>query len=588
MTVYVAEGVIVVGVPSDYYDGENSGSVDVFARNGEEWSHRAMLLPRGGAERGDAFGSSVAIHKNTVVVGSPWDDDNGYHSGSARVFVRSGEEWSRKAKLRAPDGAAGDEFGWNAAIHGDTIVVGSRYDDGNRGSAHIFVRNGEEWVHRAKLSSSDGAANDFAGGSVAIYQDTIVVGAYGDDGNGNDSGSAHVFAQSFGDLQTPKLNTSLKLLAPVGAADDWFGRSVAIYGDTIVVGAYGDDDTGDESGSAHVFVRSDEEWKHLAKLLAPDGAAREYFGRSVSIYQDTIVVGADGDGDNGDGNGSAHIFVGSGETWTYEAELLDANGAAGDRFGYFVAIYEDTIVVGAICDDDNGFNSGSAHVFARSGKTWIHQAKLLAPDGADLDQFGRRVAINENTIVVGTKYDDDNGSASGSAHVFVRSGETWTHQAKLLAPDGAEGDEFGDSVAIYGDTIVVGADGDNSNGDDSGSAHVFVRSGETWTHQAKLLAPDGVANDYFGYRVSIYEDTIVVGALWDDDNGDFSGSAHVFVRSADEWNHHAKLLAPDGAVGDEFGNSVAIYGDAVVVGARRDNDNGDDSGSAYVFSVKDA
>ena len=190
--------------------------------------------------------------------------------------------------------------------------------------------------------------------------------------------------------------------------------------------------------------------------------------------------------------------------------------------------------MGASWDNDNGGSSGSAHVFVRSVEEWTHQAKLLAPDGALLDKFGSSAAIFENTIVVGTGEDGDNGYGSGSAHVFVRrTGKNWKHQAKLLAPDGAVGDEFGRSVAIVQDTIVVGAAGDDDdNGSKSGSAHVFVRSGEEWTHQAKLLAPDGAAQDQFGSSVAIYEDIIVVGAWYERDNVNRSGSG---ARVCSEW-----------------------------------------------------
>ncbi|EJK47683.1 hypothetical protein THAOC_33579, partial [Thalassiosira oceanica] len=206
-----------------------------------------------------------------------------------------------------------------------------------------------------------------------------------------------------------------------------------------------------------------------------------------------------------------------------------------------------------------------------------YRGKLLAPDGAPFDYFGASVAVYRDTIVVGAEEDDDNGMRSGSAYVFVRSGDEWTPEAKLLVPDGAAFDYFGHSVAIYGDSIVVGAYWDDDNGSASGSAHVFVRSGKEWTHKAKLLAPDGAADDKFGYSTAIYRDTIVVGAHLDDDNGYWSGSAHVFVQSEgpsqEGWTHQAKLLAPDGAEFDYFGGSVAIYGDIIVVSAYWDDDN---------------
>ncbi|EJK45826.1 hypothetical protein THAOC_35539, partial [Thalassiosira oceanica] len=217
--------------------------------------------------------------------------------------------------------------------------------------------------------------------------------------------------------------------------------------------------------------------------------------------------------------------------------------------------------------------------FAPQPTTSTYQAKLLAPDGGVDDLFGQSTAIYGDTIVVGADGGNDNGHNSGSAHVFVRSGKEWTHQVKLLAPDGATGDYFGESVAIHGDTIVVGAYLDDDNGYNSGSAHVFVRSGEQWTHQDKLLAPDGAAGDYFGWSIALNGDTIVVGAYLDDGNGNRSGSAHVFVRSGKEWTYQVKLLAPDGSAYDDFvaldfGWSVALNGDTIVVGAPGDDDNG--------------
>ncbi|EJK71518.1 hypothetical protein THAOC_07033 [Thalassiosira oceanica] len=205
----------------------------------------------------------------------------------------------------------------------------------------------------------------------------------------------------------------------------------------------------------------------------------------------------------------------------------------------------------------------------------------MAPDGAADDWFGEIVDIHEDTIVIGAYGESDNGEVGGSAHVFVRSGNEWNHQDKLLSPDRAADDSFESSVTIYGDTIVVGAPLDDDNGFHSGSAHVFVRSGEGWKHQAKLLSSEGAAVDFFRVSAAIYEDTIVVCAYGDDDNGGLSGTAQVFVRSGEEWTLQVKLLAPDGL---NFGLSVAIYGDTIVFGTYG-VDNGNYSGSAQIFVV---
>ena len=378
-----------------------------------------------------------------------------------------------------------------------------------------------------------------------------------------------------------------KLLASDGETDDRFGYSVAVSGDTAVVGAHRDDDNGTDSGSAYVFVRSGSSWTEQAKLTASDGAADDRFGTSVAISGDTAVVGAlRGDGIVAD-SGSAYVFVRSGSTWTEQAKLTASDGAADDYFGGSVSVSGDTAVVGAYRDGDSGDRSGSAYVFVRSGSTWSAQAKLTAFDGAADDWFGCSVSVSGDTAVVGARFGDGSVVSSGSAYVFVRSGSSWSEQDKLTASDGAVGDSFGYSVSVSGDTAVVGAALDDDNGDLSGSAYVFVRSGSTWTEQAKLTASDGAAYDYFGLSVSVSGETAVVGADGDDDNGTESGSACVFVRSGSLWIEQDKLAASDGAADDRFGQSVSVSGDTAVVGAMWDDDNGNSSGSAYVFDFRD-
>jgi len=372
-----------------------------------------------------------------------------------------------------------------------------------------------------------------------------------------------------------------KLVAGDGAAYDQFGFTVSLSGDTALVGAHRDDDNGSDSGSAYVFVRQGTSWTQEAKLLAGDGAADDWFGVSVSLSGDTALVGAYGDDDNGSASGSAYVFARSGTSWTQEAKLLAGDGAAGDEFGRSVSLNGDTALVGAYGDDDTGSASGSAYVFARSGTSWTQEAKLLAGDGAAGDEFGRSVSLSGDTALVGAYLDDDNGNDSGSAYVFVRSGTSWTQEAKLLPSDGAAGDWFGHSVSVSGEAALVGAYQDDDN---SGSAYVFARSGTSWTQEAKLLPGDGPATDLFGYSVSVSGDMALVGAFDDDDNGTNSGSAYVFARSGTSWTQEAKLLAGDGAAYDMFGHSVSLSGDTALVGAFNDYDNGNSSGSAYVFA----
>ena len=386
---------------------------------------------------------------------------------------------------------------------------------------------------------------------------------------------------------TPTANEVAQLLANDAASNDQFGFSVAVDGDTVVVGAYLDDDNGDNSGSAYVFTRTAGVWTEQQKLTASDGANNDVFGRSVAVDGDTIVVGARGD-DNS--SGSAYVFTRPAGTWTEQQKLTAGGGASGDQFGSSVDVAGDTVVVGAYLDDDKGTDSGSAYVFTRTACVWTQQQKLTASDGASGDRFGWSVAVDGDTVVIGAYLNDDIPDDSGSAYVFTRSSEVWTEQQKLAASDGASGDQFGSSVDIAGDTVVVGAWLDDDKGSGSGSAYVFTRSATAWTEQQKLTASDGASADQFGWSVDVDGDTVVIGAPLDDDNGNNSGSAYVFTRSAGVWGETRKLLALYGQVNDILGldnGAVGVSGSTVVAGASGHDGAAasTDSGAAYVFSV---
>jgi hypothetical protein len=375
-----------------------------------------------------------------------------------------------------------------------------------------------------------------------------------------------------------------KLLSSDGAAQDQFGYNIAIDGDTVLIGAWLDNDNGFDSGSAYVFTRTDATWTQQAKLIASDGALNDEFGFAVSLDGNTALIGAIGDDDNGVDSGSAYVFTRTGNNWTQQAKLIASDGAAGDIFGNNVFLVGDSAIIAAGMDDDNGNDSGSAYVFTRTGSTWTQQAKLLASDGAAGDWFGCAVSLAGDTALIGAPWHDDNRVDSGSAYVFTRTGNNWTQQAKLLASDGAAGDVFGYFVFLDVDTALIGAPGYDDNGYSSGSAYVFTRTGSNWIQQAKLLASDDAAGDSFGTSVALNGDTALIGAPFDDDNGYQSGSAYVFTRTGSNWTQQAKLIASDGAKGDQFGIYVFLTDDTALIGAYMDDDNGVNSGSAYVFT----
>jgi len=512
----------------------------------------------------DRFGASVALSEdgNTALVGAPYDATPAANQvGSAYVFVRSGTTWNQQAKLTANDGDAFDSFGSSVAVSADTAVVGTPDDETPTafqvGSAYVFVRSGLAWSQQAKLVSSDSASFDCFGSSVAVSGDTVLVGTPKVPPS-LAVGSAYVYVRS-----GTTWSQQAKFVASDGAVNDRFGSSVSLSGTNALVGAPG-------KNSAYVYVRDGTNWSQQAKLTASDGVLGDTFGSSVSLSGETALVGAAAASTSGRANtGTAYVFVRSGTSWSQQAKLIASDAAVGDAFGS-VALSGDTALVGASRDDTTaGNDAGSAYLFVRSGTTWSQQAKFVASDGAANDSFGQSVALCGNTALAGAAlHATSAGRNAGSTYVFVRSGTTWSRQVMLVASDAAANDYLGTSVALSGDTALVGARGDATTaGSYAGSAYVFVRSGTIWNQQVKLTASDGAADDEFGFSSALSGDTAMVGARGDDTAaGSGAGSAYVFVRNGTTWGQQAKLVAGNGAADSQFGYSVALDGNSALIG----------------------
>ena len=373
-----------------------------------------------------------------------------------------------------------------------------------------------------KLLPDDGAAEDSFGYSVAISGDIALVGAFGDDDEGANSGSAYLFDTSKGQ-QVFKLHPS----APFGS----FGQSVAISGTTALVGAY----EGGAGTSGSVYLFDITTGLQLFRIVPSDGVICDHFGWSVAVSGTTAIVGAPFDSDNGNQSGSAYLYDISDPTNPVElAKIVPSDGAVQDHFGWSVAISGTIAIVGARDDDDdnNGADSGSAYLFDISDPIVpVQIAKLVPSDGEAQDFFGDSVAISGTTAIVGAWHDDDNGVASGSAYLYDAT--TGEQLFKLLASNGGFADNFGESVAINGDIAIVGATGALINNVHTGSAYYFdISDRENPVEIFELRACDAGLGDVFGWSVAISgspgNEVAIVGARSDDDNGTTSGSAYLF------------------------------------------------------------
>ena len=737
----------------------STGSAYVFTEPNTGWANSggtetAKLTASDGAHT-DQFGRSVAVYGDTIVVGAHQNDDDGTDSGSIYVFIKPTNGWTDitgTVKLTASNAATGDRFGIALALDGGTALVAAPRNDANdddddtgndvldAGSAYVFEIKGwtdvpandaNNRLHavtgltnyytytfalravnasgdgpgstatgvpvpvpaapvnlsatpgdgEAALSwddpgnatitkyqySTDGGENfsDFGGGSnsaTTAYtvteltnsaQYTLALRAVNPTGNGEASTvTALILPAKPTGLTGIEYNSQVELgwddpddatiakyqllqiaprkLTAGGAArdGDFFGMAVAADGDTALVGALQayDADFNNRPGAAYVFTWNSvsEVWTKNATLNASDGDNGDGFGRSVALDGDTAVVGAYqyDEGEPGEGQatntGSAYIFTKDSQgMWKQTAQLTASDAADGDQFGYSVAVDGDTIVVGAHLDDDGGAESGSVYVFTKpsgdngwndwnslsaDGKAML-TTKLTAPGAAAGGYFGNSVAIDGNTIVVGARKADsayaitkpssdanDDGSIDWEDWDSLDADGKATLTATLTAFDAAAGDEFGISVAIDGNTVVVGAHQHDQSDTvtDSGAAYVFTKPGNAWatgTETAKLTASDGAKDDEFGISVAVSGDTAVIGAHLDDDKGNESGSAYVFTKPAAGWDtstETAKIIDHDGAADDHFGRSVAVDGSTAVVGAYGDGSN---EGAAHILGI---
>lgn len=530
----------------------------------------------------DQFGQAVALDGTSAVVGAPADDTGGgTDSGSAYVFVRQNDEWILQARLRPADGASGDGFGSSVAIEGDTLVVGSPGDDlgigkNNAGSAHVFIRSGTNWNPQAVLTSSDGGNQAAFGRSVSVSGDSVLVGA-----SGQQAAFVHVRSGSVWTFQ--------QKLAVTPAAS-LFGFAVALEGDTALVGAYG---VGSSTGAAYVFTRNGGSWALQDTLAADDAAAGDSFGFSVALSPETALIGASHDITARGATGSAYIFLRNGADWSQQAKLLADNGEAGDRFGFAVALDGGRALVGApLASPPSRRFSGIAYVFVQDGPTWTQEGQLsFGAVGYRHNNIGSSVALDGNLALAGDPAGNTaTGLRAGNLPTYRRdTAGTWNLETVLDAGEDAAGDEFGISVAIHGNTAAVGAPMDYNTSTENGSAYVFIRRENLWSLQAKLTMDSSQSSAFFGSAVALDGDTLIVGASGDDfepsqgndSSSDLGGSASIYLRSGTTWTFHSKLTPEDGTRADRFGSAIAFEGNLAVFGVPG---RGNFKGGACIFT----
>jgi hypothetical protein len=670
---------LIIGAISHKGDRVSSGAAYIFKREADNtWKEVTKLYPLDGGNR-DRYGWALAIEKNTAVVGAFWNDAQGEKSGAVYVYQRNGNGlWTEQTKLVGADINAGDYFGNAVTILNGTIFIGAQnfnnsdaWRDDGTGAVYVFKKDATgQWMQKAKLIANDVASGDKFGHSLSAYDDKVVIGSPSNN-HGAGIGALYIFNRNNEDIwtQTEKLTvpgtrslgcysvnlsdnflvTALEVNSVYDNAAYFFRKSpdgtwqhhtrlsakeymgfggntpvVAMGIDFTVVGAPGDKTLEEEDiGSAYIY-----EHQTPFKLTPERESTDDRFGSDVSISGDTALVGASFDNENGERSGSAYIFQQTASnSWQMSAKLTPTDAAPKTFFGGSVCIDGNYAIMGSMYDDESALNAGAAYIFKNQDGIWVELDKLLPPANYSDLNFGSLVslagdhavigcrhrsfffyerkedghwkektelslidlrnvsdiAISGNYAVVGASrgiYAGWGGPYHGVVKIFkLNESGQWINTAILSASNKHDHDHFGLNVSIFDRHIAIG-----SSEDSGSSVYIFERNDDdTWTETTKLSPPDSTI--CFG-NVAIAGDVVVVGDECISNNGHRAGAAFIYRQDSNgAWLLDEKKIAFDTRTEDYFGTSVGVSGSHVIIGASLDDDMGEDSGSAYIYTI---
>jgi hypothetical protein len=513
---------------------------------------------------GDWFGGAVAISGPTVVVGAPNHDSD---AGAAYIFTQSGTSWTQSTEF-AGTVAAGSFVGYSVAVSGSSAVVGAP-GSGNDGAAYVLVQSNDQWALESELPAPKGDSDENFGNSVSVDGSTVAVGAWQ-----NRTGAVYVFTQD-GASWSPA--ATLQGLDPQGGSD--LGASVVVSGQEIAVGGV---EAQGNSGAVYLFDDSSGSWLPTSVVTPTSGDDGDFLSsRSLAVSGNEVLVGAPGHsgGLNGGNPGQALIFVDSGTRWTESAKLIPTESLAGFKFGSAVGVSGLVAVIGA------------PGAFADTGRAYVTTPDIaglytptLAIEGKGTvagDRFGAAAALSGTTAIIGAP----GRKGRGAAYVFEEttnvpySGGTvrckpgqlvdgqfsagecrgWTQTAELTGNNTTTGDNFAATVAINGNTAIIGAPNHNN----TGAAYIYTYTNNQWTQTAELTGNNTTTGDNFAATVAINGNTAIIGAP----NHNNTGAAYIYTYTNNQWTQTAELTGNNTTTGDNFAAAIGLSDSMIVVGS---------------------
>jgi hypothetical protein len=576
----------------------NSGVVEVFRQDVAGWHFEAVLLPDDVAAgmqfgAGPALGQDIAVvigHAGTAYTfvrdGSQWTQTDKLTFGAepslsdqtlvlndgniARVYVRVGNAWVQQADLQGDLSPAQGEYVTTAVVDGDIAAISTLMVKGSFSYAvahYFFARTNDTWVREAKIDVGTWGGFPPPPAVIALDGQTAIIAMDGVRAYVRDSG----------------VWTSQGMLDPLVPWDWEIPPSLTLQGDIAIVGVPSDDVLGSlDVGSAYVFSRTGSSWSRTDHVYDPAGTYGSQFGASMGLSGDALLSGSPGALTDAGAAGKATVFAFDVGAWNVTDYFDGGNAHAGEGFGSSVAMSGSTMAVGApTAPSAVPFSTGVAYVFEIAGDGWVQQARL-GSSSVNYAGFGLAVALDADTLAVGSQGDYVSGDEYQGVYIYTRSGSSWDVQTRLGS--GVSYGTFGAALALQGDLLAVGDAGWPGQVPE-GRVRLYERSGTIWTEQPMVQAVEITAYDRFGAAVALSGDTLVVGAPGTNvEIEQAAGAAYVFQRVGSDWQEQGQLLAPEPLEGAAFGMSVAVAGDTAVVGAGGRYGADDVGGAAYVFT----
>lgn len=554
-----------------------AGAAFMYEFNGAEWVETQMLTASH-MSGGDFFGFSVSLQGERALIGAgnARGLDN-THTGSVYYFAFENESWVQKQEFFASDPTQSNRFGHSVSMYGDRALIGDTsgtVNDIDVGSAYVFSLDGQSWHQEYQLLAPDGQSLDKFGWSVALSDGHAFIGADKHDPHAEDSGAAYVFKD---DGQEWIFEDKISFLE--GAKSDAFGTALSVSGDWALVGAIWDNNGAIGSGAAYIFNYNNN-WELAAKLIAPNVSQNDHFGYAVSLLHERALVSQYKNPVGAKYYGAVNVYNFDGEDWNATDQIISLGSSSSDEFGHSLAQTEDFIFIGAPGTQTDNSLEGEVHVYEFDGISWVENSRISASDGHRFSSFGYSLSANNDRLLVGAIGMEGMNGNTGAVYEFQYNGQQWVETVKIEVANGIAVTQFGYSLAMNEDTVLIGS---YNNGVEPGLAIIFNFDGNSWLQSHEFSVVDNDEAPWFGSRVALMGQRALVSAVNPEFPTNAIGAVYVFEDRGGNWTQTLKINTPDRSFGYGIGNSLGMTEDFILIGDVYDDERGSGAGAVYVF-----